>query len=180
MMTFKIAISGRRPKYWSAYKGENAEFFSQLLFSELLSIVIQRDSLSFPIETMWEEKKGGVELITGMAEGIDILWALTGISNKIPVHCYIPCTDQARYMENQWGEFWNDILNLDKKDPVFRVDCYKGLRDTNLSCYKERNVRMIEDCDFALIVWDGLERGGTYHFLKEYKKSKKPYKLCKY
>lgn len=94
-------------------------------------------------------------IITGMALGMDTLWALLAIENNIPFTAAIPCLNQ----ESRWPErskrLYNDIINhrlCTKK--YISSDKYDN------ECMQRRNIWMVDNSDILVAVWDGSS-GGT-------------------
>ena len=106
-----------------------------------------------------------IEGITGMAIGVDQDFAEICMDLDIPFLAYIPFVGQ----ENNWpvpvkAEYQN-ILERSEDIIVVNEGGYTPKK------MMERNVKMLEDCDIIIAVWDGEESGGTYHTVNENRKS---------
>ena len=94
-------------------------------------------------------------LITGMALGIDTLWATLAIENKIPFIAAIPCLNQeAKWPADAKAVYYN-ILNQ-----PFCAKVYVSKTAYTPLCMQKRNIFMVENCDKLIAVWDG-SKGGT-------------------
>jgi len=97
--------------------------------------------------------------LSGMASGVD-LWFLDILQDKgMTYACYIPFEEQTDYMSTEDAIHRQKLINA--ADRVYR---------------KTRNIRMVEDCDIALIVYDGVDKGGTWRAMQ---KAQTLNKICK-
>lgn len=135
----KIAITGHRPnKLGNDY--------------DLTSELIRRIRLE--IYDILRNKKA-TELITGMALGIDTLFAQIAIDYCFPFIAALPCKNQ----QSKWPErsriTYNKIIN----DPLCTV---KYITDSEYTprCMQIRNEWMVDNCDLLIAVWNG-STGGT-------------------
>jgi hypothetical protein len=98
--------------------------------------------------------------LSGMASGVD-LWFLDIFKFKRMTYaCYIPFDEQTDYMSKEDALHRQNLIST--ADRVYR---------------KTRNIRMVEDCDLALIVYDGKDKGGTWRAMQKVQSLGKPYKL---
>lgn len=82
--------------------------------------------------------------LSGVADGVD-LWFLELLYNQVyNFHVYIPFEGQEDYMSEEDKKLRN-----------------KMIEEARIKYY-DRNRRMVQDCDRAIIVWDGT-KGGTYN-----------------
>lgn len=145
----KIAITGHRPNKL----GNDYDLTSDLIKSikkDLQKIVNQcQPSL----------------MISGMALGIDTLWAEIAIENDIPLFAAIPCKNQ----ESRWP---------DKSQKRYRYILEKASTTHIISekydfvCMQKRNEYMVDMCDILVAVWDG-SKGGTGNCVKYAKEKNK-------
>ena len=95
-------------------------------------------------------------LLTGMALGVDMLFANVAINQKIPFIACIPFKGQ----ESKWPEhsqrLYRKILSYACEE--FTV-CKGGYASYKM---QKRNEEMVDRCDLLIGVWDG-SKGGTYN-----------------
>lgn len=139
----KIAITGHRPNKL----GNDYNLTSPLLMSIKETIM---DVLRSECEDL--EK---LTLISGMALGIDTLFANIAIENNIPFIASIPCQGQASVWSSETREKWNELLS--KACEVVNVSG-KILYEPYMM--QKRNEWMVNNCDILIAVWDGTS-GGT-------------------
>ena len=138
----KIAVSGRRSKYWLKQNPvETINYFNSVLFGELAGrILTEGKKKSQDINEAWGFGLKEIELISGMAEGIDLLWAQLGIVLGLKVYCYLPCIDQYTLMNDYWSSIWFNILE-NQNNNVEKVYCYTKEYKLNPSCLNQRNIK---------------------------------------
>lgn len=135
----KIAITGHRPnKLWNDY--------------ELNSIGMKK--IKTTLQAMISKLKP-TTMISGMALGIDTLWAELAIENQIPLIAAIPCFDHS----NKWIQTSVDRYKRILESTLTTVH-YVSLAKYTPSCMQVRNEWMVNKCDLLIAVWDGT-RGGT-------------------
>jgi uncharacterized phage-like protein YoqJ len=137
----KIAITGHRPnKLGNDY--------------ELKSPLIQWIKMEI-LKILDREKPD--ELITGMALGIDTLFALIGIERGLKITAAIPCDDQERMWPVASKQMYYMILN---NPLVTKVVVSPG----PYAAWKmqTRNEWMVDYGDKLISVWDGT-KGGTFN-----------------
>lgn len=156
----RIAITGHRPNKL----GNDYDLTSLLVLSVkkeiiniLEAIVLNKNYLD----------KGEITLITGMALGIDTLFAKIAIEQNIPFIAAIPCKDQEKMWLQKHKDIYNKIIINDLCTPH-----YVSLTQYNEKCMNERNEWMVDNCDLLIAVWDGTS-GGTANCIKYAVKKKK-------
>ena len=92
-------------------------------------------------------------LYDGMAKGVDQIAAQTAISLGVPLECFFAYRRKLNDFEQHLIENADSITWL--------YDEYPGKY-----AYLERDRRMVDECDMLLVVWDGIETGGTYYTYK--------------
>jgi uncharacterized phage-like protein YoqJ len=107
-------------------------------------------------------------IISGMALGVDHLWAETGIALGIPVVAAIPFPGQDAIWPEESKQRYRGIL---AHPLVLEVYISKGAYNPDLM--KKRNCWMVDHCDLLVAVWDG-SRGGTAHCARYAKAVSKP------
>jgi len=119
-----------------------------------------------------------IEIVTGMALGIDTIWALVGIKlkksypNRIKMVCYVPCMDHS---SNWKGKATGSLVVSEMSDierHQYTIDNCDEVNQSKLTFKKDgpkvmqiRNVDMLKslkdnDIDCVYAVWDG-SHGGT-------------------
>lgn len=93
-----------------------------------------------------------VDLITGMAEGVDQMAALAARKCGAGIICYFPYKRKLRLMEEYLAESAKEIRYI--------TDKYRD------GCFFERDRRIVDDSDVLLVVWDGRKIGGTWYTYK--------------
>lgn len=94
-----------------------------------------------------------IELLNGMAKGVDQIAAQEAISLGVPLICFFA-------YKRKLSEFEENIA-AGAERLIWVSDVYTGK-----SVYLERDRRMVDECDVLLVVWDGIETGGTYYTYK--------------
>lgn len=147
----KIAITGHRPNKL----GNDYNLSSPLILhiKEKLQEVI--------------DKENPEKLISGMALGIDTLWAKLAHENGIQLIAAIPCKNQDKMWVSQSKELYHNLLN----HPLTTI-VYVSEENYTLSCMQDRNVWMVDECDLLVAVWDGTS-GGTCNCVEYAKNQRK-------
>lgn len=139
----KIAATGHRPnKLNNEYDGIGP--ISKALREKFYKII---------------EEKNPSKMISGMALGVDMLWAECAIEKNIPLVAAIPCKGQEDIWPKESQERYHNIL-LDASEVVMVSDMRYTFR-----CMQDRNVWMVDNCDILVAVWNG-SKGGTYNCVK--------------
>jgi uncharacterized phage-like protein YoqJ len=107
------------------------------------------------------------KMITGMALGVDMLFANVAINRKIPFIAAIPCLNQESKWPEQSKRLYSRIIN----DPLCTVH-YVTNEEYTSSCMQIRNKWMVDNSDLLVAVWDGT-KGGTSNCINYAKKNDK-------
>lgn len=135
----RIAVTGHRPnKLGGEYNGVG-------IYSNAIRRVMQ--------EVIDLHKP--TQLISGMALGVDQLWAEAAILNNIPFIAAIPCTNQDLMWPPVSRVRYNKILS----NPLCSVH-YVSMKPYTKECMQARNIWMVDNSDTLLAIWDG-SAGGT-------------------
>jgi len=94
--------------------------------------------------------------LSGMADGIDLMFCETLLEQNKGYHCYIPFEGQDAYMSQG---------DVHRRDRLIRL-AWK--------VYNRRNSAMVESCDTGIIVWDG-NKGGTHNVFQQMIEAGKPF-----
>lgn len=97
-------------------------------------------------------------MISGMALGVDQIWAELAIIMNVPLIAAIPCTRQAAIWPESRRNKYNILLS--KASEVFNVS---GEDNYSRRFMLERNEWMVDHCDKLVAVWNGNQHGGTFH-----------------
>lgn len=106
-------------------------------------------------------------LISGMALGVDSIFAKLAIENNLNLIAAIPCVGQEKIWPQSSQNLYNDILKYDRCTKVVLSDHYTH------QCMQNRNVYMVDNCDRLIAVWDGTT-GGTKNCIDYAKSISKP------
>lgn len=147
----RIAITGHRPNKLNGDYELKSDLVNEIR-NEIQNIITQYN-INY--------------LITGMALGIDTLFALLAIENKIPFIAAIPCINQ----EKMWLQKSKDLYHKILKHPLCSIN-YISDKEYDLECMNKRNEWMVDNCDLLIAVWDGTS-GGTANCIKYAVKNKK-------
>lgn len=156
----KICVTGHRPDKLYGYnllQPQYAELIRK--FKEIL------------------KKENCTEAITGMALGVDTLFALAIISLKkegydIKLHCAIPCRNHSSKWYGENVKRYNDILSQADIVKIVTDEDYQGWM------MQKRNEYMVDLADKVIAVWNGTS-GGTANCVKYANKQDKEIILIK-
>lgn len=143
----KIAITGHRPNKL----GNDYNLTSPLIQAikqnilEILGTIQANEQLDVK----------DITLITGMALGIDTLFAQIAVENNIPFIAAIPFEGQNAIWPVRSKIVYNQLL--DKAKQVINVTGQVGYKPEYMQL---RNQWMVDNCDTLIAVWDGTP-GGT-------------------
>lgn len=154
MCQMKIAITGHRPNKLYGYDLSNSKWLQlKNKFKDIL------------------KEYACTEAITGMALGVDTIFALAVLELKkegynIKLHCAIPCKNQSCKWSALDQKRYNDILS--------KADVVKLISDEEYKPWlmQKRNQYMIDKCDMLIAVWDG-SKSGTYNCIEYATKNNK-------
>ncbi len=148
----RVAITGHRPnKLWNDYTLTSPQM---ILIKHKLQELI--------------DKLKPTQMVTGMALGIDTLWAKLAIENNIPFIAAIPCINQS----DKWPiSSRNEYLKL-ICDPLCTQE-YISLEPYTNYCMSTRNQWMVNNSDVLIAVWDGTKGGTSMCYLYSVAKNRK-------
>lgn len=98
--------------------------------------------------------------ITGMALGVDQVFAEAAIIAGVPFLAAVPCDGQESRWPAESQKRYNQLLELADEVVVVTPGQY-----TN-RCMQDRNIFMTDNCDKLVAVWNGKQSGGTYNCLQ--------------
>ncbi len=135
----RVAITGHRPsKLGNDYTGTSPLMIK--LTTQLLELMLGIKP---------------TQLITGMALGVDQLWARLAIQNNIPFIAAVPCWGQYDPWTLQQKHRYADLIS----HPLCHMHIVTPGPYTH-KCMQIRNEWMVDRCDKLIAVWDGTP-GGT-------------------
>ena len=153
-MIYHISITGHRPvRLKGGYDLEHPLHIS--LFNEIYEIL-----------EYFVGSKQHVTLHTGMALGVDTIFALAGVQlkqqnpNQVTLVAEIPCLGQERRWSKQDQSLYRELLTYMDVQTIYQKKYTK-------SCMFERNSGMVKASDLVLAVYDGSGKGGTHHAVEE-------------
>lgn len=134
-----IAITGHRPnKLGNDYSFKSD--LSKAIIKELQALI---------------DKLKPECIMSGMALGIDTMWAVLAIKNNIPLIAAIPCRGHSSQWPPQSVKLYNRLINDPLCTQVLVTDS-----DYTPQCMQTRNEFMVDNSDELIAVWDGTP-GGT-------------------
>jgi uncharacterized phage-like protein YoqJ len=135
-----IAVTGHRPdKLGNEYNMKGP--ISKKIYSRLDDLVAQLKP---------------TKIITGMALGVDMIFANLAINRKIPLIAAIPFVGQEKKWPIESQRIYNRILSYAEQKVIVSPEGYASWK------MQVRNEWMVNRCDILIAVWDGTE-GGTYN-----------------
>ena len=151
----KIMVTGHRPPKVGGYGPSPTQDWIR----EQLRDVLSRAKTKHP----------NIEVISGMALGVDQWWAEIGLSMGCKVKGYVPFLKQHHAWPKESQEHYLSILQKIGRENI--VLCSEG--DYSAIKMQIRNERMVDDADFCVAVWDGSS-GGTGNCVRYIKTAGKP------
>lgn len=157
-----ITVTGHRPKKL----GNAYDVYAPI------NINIAKKMREF-ILRQWKEHKEPIHLISGMAIGVDTLWALVALKlkkelpNYITLECAIPCLHQESRWSKADQDRYQSILESADKVTFVSKESYR------LELMQLRNEYMVDQADIVFAVWDG-SRGGTGNCVQYAKEQHRP------
>ena len=150
----KISVTGHRPNKMYGYDIRNKQWTE--LKEKFKRLLVENNC---------------DEAITGMALGVDMVFALAVLELKeegypIKLHCAIPCQNHSSKWIAESIKLYNDILS--------RADVVKLVTNAPYQPYlmQKRNEYMVDLADKVIAVWDG-SKGGTGNCVKYAEKREK-------
>lgn len=135
-----IAITGHRPNKLGNEYGMNGPV-SAKIYKKLDELVTELKP---------------TKIISGMALGVDMIFANLAINKKIPFIAAIPFIGQEKKWPISSQKVYNKMLSYAYRQTVI---CSGGYASWKMQA---RNEAMVDSCDLLIAVWDGTE-GGTYN-----------------
>jgi len=98
-------------------------------------------------------------MITGMALGIDTVFAILAVENQIPFIAAVPFKGQDSMWPTASRKAYLNLINQAKEVVVISEGNFTAAK------MQLRNQWMVDNCDLLLAVWDGTS-GGTANCIK--------------
>lgn len=137
----KICVTGHRPNKLYGYDLNNPNW---ILLKDKFKILLIENNCD--------------EAITGMALGVDFIFALAVLELKcegyhIKLHCAIPCRNHSSKWPNESVQLYKKILS--------QADIVKVVSDEEYQPWlmQKRNEYMVDLADKIIAVWDGSKSG---------------------
>jgi len=147
----KMAVTGHRPKLLNnEYNGIGP--CSDFIRSKLYKIIGE-----YSPDLM----------ISGMALGIDMIFAEVAIKKNIPLLAAIPCLEQEKVWPQKSQDRYNKILTYDKCTKYLVSNC-----KYNYNVMFDRNKFMVNEADVVVAFWTGI-KSGTSHCVEYARKMNK-------
>lgn len=150
----KICVTGHRPNKLYGYNLSHPNYIK--MKDEFKNLLLQNNC---------------DEAITGMALGVDTVFALAVLELKIEgynikLHCAIPCRDHSCKWNKESVDLYNNILK--------KADYVKLVSDVPYYPWvmQKRNEYMVDLAEKVIAVWDG-SCGGTHNCIKYAEKKNK-------
>lgn len=126
-----------------------------------------RSNVRDTLEVMLEDHDGLVHAYSGMARGVDTIFAQQAVRMGIPLFAVVPFAG----FDSQWSQFDRQILNdLLEQAREVKVVCDEGSR----AAYQARNIWMVDNCDLLLAYHIPGQAGGTANCMQYARSAIKP------
>lgn len=138
----RVAVTGHRPGDLFGY--DLAAPGWQWLRGELRSLLAEL---------------GATEAVSGMALGVDQVFAEVALDAGVPLAAYVPFAGQDRIWPTESQVAYRALLARAAR--TVTVSQVAGAQ-----AFLERNAAMVRDCDVVVAVWTGKDSGGTAHCVR--------------
>lgn len=151
-----LAVTGHRPsKLGNAYDIQHP---TNMKIARIMRAFIL-EKAGFDEDSRTFSTNGKVLLISGMALGVDTLWALVGLKlkfqfpGKFELECAIPCANHSSRWKKSDQERHADIIKRSGIVTFVSKEPYAPY------LMQKRNEYMVDKADELLAVWDGTSSG---------------------
>tara|TARA_R100001086_G_scaffold249984_1_gene192285 strand:+ start:1967 stop:2485 length:519 start_codon:yes stop_codon:yes gene_type:complete len=161
----RIAITGHRPNKL----GNDYNLKSDLIHKIKKSIVgcLVSNATSVDYKENRPYKLDGITCITGMALGIDTLFALIAVEYNIPFIAALPCLNQDKMWTSSSKVLYNKLIGSE-----LCTTYHVSNQEYTLKCMQNRNKWMVDNCDLLIAVWNSSP-GGTANCVRYAKSQNK-------
>ena len=133
----RLAVTGPRPQNMAG-----------------VPVAYVRSHVRDTLEVFLEEHDGLVHAYSGMARGVDTIFAQQAVRMGIPLFAVIP----FQGFDAQWSPFDRQVVNdLLEQAKEIRIVCEEGSK----AAYQARNIAMVDACDVLLAYHIPGKAGGT-------------------
>ncbi len=159
MKLFSFAVTGHRPNKLWGYNLNDPHYVALQTYFENT------------VKAKLNEGFDQIEMISGMALGVDTVFAHAAISLK---NAGYPIVFTAAIPFNGQEHMWNEYTQNHYRDLLSHADTIQIVCNGEYAAWKmqKRNEFMVDRCDELIAVWDGT-KGGTANCVN-YAKGKKP------
>lgn len=140
LTSLKVAVTGHRPDKLGNEYSMNGEISTKIY-----------NKLSETIDRINPDV-----MISGMALGVDMIFANLAINRKIPLIAAIPFKGQEGKWPDSSQRIYNKMLGYAQEQYVICSGGYSSYK------MQKRNEWMVDSCDILIAVWNGSE-GGTFN-----------------
>lgn len=151
MKKYNLMVTGHRPQKLPSNSEE--------LIKLVLTTKIQQTLIIHP----------SLNLISGMATGVDTWFAEIGLKMGIPVHAVIPFKEQSSRWSFEEQRRYSLLLKCVKSITV--ISKYPSTKS-----YFDRNIAMVNDSDECIAICND-SKSGTFHAIKKAKERGLPTKV---
>ena len=92
-------------------------------------------------------------LLSGMAQGVDLIWAGIARQSSLQLEAYIPFPDQTKGWDTEWVNYREGLMD-------YASFIHQASNHYATWAFHKRNDMMLDDCDVVVAVWDPRRRGG--------------------
>jgi uncharacterized phage-like protein YoqJ len=103
-----------------------------------------------------KREHGYIRCYAGMASGVDCWFCHSCLGQEVPYVACIPFEEQAETMTKEEADYRQYMI------------------DNAIEKRMVKNSWMVEECDMAVVVWDG-NKGGTHNVVQQLVEKKKPF-----
>lgn len=143
-LPLRIAVTGHRPDGLFGYDFAHPGW--QWIRDELQRILTEFSA------------QGPVECVSGMAIGVDQVFAEEVLAAGLPLVAFVPFEGQERRWPPAAQRHYHDLLSRALRRLTVSTAAWR-------QAFLDRNQAMVQACDVMVAVWTGKESGGTYHCL---------------
>jgi len=152
VMEIRIMVTGHRPNKLFGYNIRDPQYDDIRTFFRAIFKKAQ-------------DKYDLVTAVSGMALGVDSIFAQEALAMNIPLFAYVPFKGQ----ESIWNEKdRTEYKRLLERATDVRVvsSVNKNDKSTVVKALLKRNEEMVDNSDLMLAVWNGDSSGGTYQCIQ--------------
>lgn len=141
-----IMITGHRPSKLGGYQANPTQTWVKNKLRQTLG----------EAKAKWPD----VEIISGMALGVDQWWCEAALELGLPYHAYIPFEGQESRWPQSSRNHWQYLVNNAASQTIV---CPGGYAPWKM---QRRNEAMVDTATHHVAVWNGDTRGGTYNCVR--------------